>query len=146
MITEEERTARSQRARDAAVAAAVGGARGPRPMTELPRVHRQVGLMDAELRGAWWALLGSIDEMGDDYGATADVLATLMLAKRQVINASIEVVNLAMDVVGGRAYFRSSPLERAYRDVRAGTFHPLTPEVTLAYAGKLALGDPGVTE
>ena len=133
-------------ARDAAVAAAVGGARGPRPMTELPRVHRQVGLMDAELRGAWWALLGSIDEMGDDYGATADVLATLMLAKRQVINASIEVVNLAMDVVGGRAYFRSSPLERAYRDVRAGTFHPLPPEATLAYAGKVALGDPGTTE
>ena len=33
-----------------------------------------------------------------------------------------------------------------YRDVRAGTFHPLTPEATLAYAGKLALGDPGVTE
>jgi len=37
-------------------------------------------------------------------------------------------------------------MERAYRDVRAGTFHPLTPEATLAYAGKLALGDPGVTE
>ena len=44
------------------------------------------------------------------------------------------------------AYFRSAALERAYRDVGAGTFHPLTPEVTLAYAGKLALGDPGVTE
>jgi acyl-CoA dehydrogenase len=35
---------------------------------------------------------------------------------------------------------------RAYRDVRAGTFHPLTPEATLAYAGKLALGDSGVTD
>jgi hypothetical protein len=45
-----------------------------------------------------------------------------------------------------RAYFRSAALERAYRDVRAGTFHPLTPDATLAYAGKLALGDPGVTE
>jgi acyl-CoA dehydrogenase len=51
-----------------------------------------------------------------------------------------------MDVLGGRAYFRRSPLERAYRDVRAGTFHPFTPEMTLAYAGKLALGDPGTTE
>ena len=133
-------------ARDTAVAAVVGAARGPRPMADLPRVHRQVGLMDAELRGAWWALLGSIDEMGDGYGATADVLATLMLAKRHVLTAAIEVVNLAMDVVGGRSYFRSSPLERAYRDVRAGTFHPLPPEATLTYAGKVALGDPGTTE
>lgn len=37
-------------------------------------------------------------------------------------------------------------MERAYRDVRAGTFHPLTPEATLTYAGKVALGDPGVAE
>jgi alkylation response protein AidB-like acyl-CoA dehydrogenase len=62
-----------------------------------------------------------------------------------VIDA-IAVVDLAMDVLGGRAYFRAARLEPAYRDVRAGTFHPLTPEATLAYAGKLALGDPGLTE
>lgn len=69
-----------------------------------------------------------------------------MLAKREAVTAAIEVVDLAMDVLGGRSYFRHSPLERAYRDVRAGTFHPLTPEATLAYAGKLALGDRGTTE
>jgi alkylation response protein AidB-like acyl-CoA dehydrogenase len=49
-------------------------------------------------------------------------------------------------VLGGRSYFRSSPLERAWRDVRAGTFHPLTPEATLAYAGQLALGGSGAGE
>jgi acyl-CoA dehydrogenase len=69
-----------------------------------------------------------------------------MIAKREVVMAAIEVVDLAMDLVGGRAYMRSSPLERAYRDVRAGTFHPLMPEATLSYAGKIALGDSGVTE
>lgn len=73
-------------------------------------------------------------------------LATVMLAKRQAVTEAIEVVNLAMDVRGGRSYFRRSSLERAYRDVRAGTFHPFTPEVTLTYAGKVALGDSGVTE
>ena len=51
-----------------------------------------------------------------------------------------------MDVIGGRSYFRRAGLERAFRDVRAGTFHPFTPEVTLSYAGKLALGDSGVSE
>ena len=133
-------------ASDAAVAKATATARGPRSLSELPRVHRQVGLMDAKLRGAWWALLGAIDELGDDYAADGPTLATVMLAKRQAVTDAIAVVDLAMDVLGGRAYFRSAPLERAYRDVRAGTFHPLTPEATLAYVGKLALGDPGVTE
>ena len=69
-----------------------------------------------------------------------------MLAKRQAVVEAIEVVDLAMEVLGGRSFFRRSPLERAYRDVRAGTFHPLTPEATLMYAGKVAQGDPGVTE
>ena len=133
-------------ARDQAVAAATGGSRGPRALSALPRVHRQVGLMDAKLRGAWWALLGSLDEMGEDYTPSAPLLATLMLAKRQVVLDAIAVVDLAMDVVGGRSYFRSSPLERAFRDVRAGTFHPFPAEVTLTYAGKLALGDPGTSE
>lgn len=133
-------------ARDVAVAGASAGARGPRALGELPHVQRQVGLMDAELRCTWWALMGALDEMGDDYGVTADLLSTLMLAKRQAVLAAIAVVGLAMDTLGGRSYFRSSPLERAYRDVRAGTFHPFPPEVTLAYAGKLALGDPGTTE
>ncbi|HEY6416850.1 MAG TPA: acyl-CoA dehydrogenase family protein [Acidimicrobiales bacterium] len=133
-------------ARDAAVARATATSRGPNPLAGLPRVHRQVGLMDAKLRVAWWALLGAVDELGDDYAVDPQALATVMIAKRQAVIDAIAAVDLAMDVLGGRAYFRSAPLERAYRDVRAGTFHPLTPEATLAYAGKLALGDPGVTE
>ena len=133
-------------ARDAAVAKSTATSRGPNPLARLPRVHRQVGLMDATLRVAWWALLGALDELGDDYAVDPPTLATVMVAKRQAVTDAITVVDLAMDVLGGRAYFRSAKLERAYRDVRAGTFHPLTPEATLAYAGKVALGDPGVSE
>jgi acyl-CoA dehydrogenase len=133
-------------ARDVAVEAATSTARGPRELADLPRVQRQVGLMDTKLRVAWWALLGAIEEIGDDYAADAATLTTVMVAKRQAVTEAIAVVDLAMDTLGGRSYFRRSPLERALRDVRAGTFHPLTPENTLTYAGKLALGDPGTTE
>lgn len=133
-------------ARDTAVAAASAGNRGPMPLSALPRVHRQVGLMDAKLRGAWWSLMGALDEIGADYTADAPTMATVMLAKRDAVTAAIEVVDLAMEVLGGRSFFRRFSLERAYRDVRAGVFHPLTPESTLTYAGKLALGDPGATE
>ena len=65
---------------------------------------------------------------GDDRFVTlAAEVATMMLAKRQAVTDAIAVVDLAMDVLGGRSYFRSGPLERAYRDVRAGTFHPSPP-------------------
>lgn len=111
-----------------------------------PRVHRQVGLIDAKLRTAWWSLMGAVTDMGDDYVVGPRLLATVMLAKRQAVMTAIEVVDLAMEVMGGRSFFRGTGMERAYRDVRAGTFHPLTPEATLTYASKLALGDPGLTE
>jgi alkylation response protein AidB-like acyl-CoA dehydrogenase len=111
-----------------------------------PRVHRQVGLMEQKLRTSWWSLMGAINDLGDDYVAGPDTLTTVMLAKRHAVLSAIEVVDLAMDVMGGRSFFRRSGMERAYRDVRAGTFHPLNPETTLTYAGKVALGDPGATE
>jgi len=133
-------------ARDAAVAATASGSRGPAALGDLARVQRQVGLMDATLRVSWWALMGAIDELGDAYTAGPETLNTVMVAKRQAVLGAIEVVNLAMDTLGGRSFYRRSPLERAFRDVRAGTFHPFTPENTLNYAGKLALGGNGASE
>lgn len=129
-------------ARDEAVRWATTKARGPQPMAELPQVHRQVGLMDYKLRTSWWALMGSIDELGDDYVPDPATLTAVMLAKRMVVTEAVEVVDLAMETVGGASFFKKLPLERAYRDVRAGKYHPLTPEATLYYAGRLALGGP----
>ncbi|HEX6354624.1 acyl-CoA dehydrogenase family protein [Actinophytocola sp.] len=133
-------------AAERAVAAAMAGSRGPRPLAALDRVHRQVGLMDAKLRTSWWSLTGAVTDLGEDYVADPHTVSTVMLAKRQAVLSAIEVVDLAMDLMGGRSFFRKSGMERAYRDVRAGTFHPFTPESTLTYAGKIALGDPGLTE
>jgi alkylation response protein AidB-like acyl-CoA dehydrogenase len=49
-----------------------------------------------------------------------------------------------MDLAGGPAFFRGSVVERAYRDIRAAKFHPLTPEATLLELGRHALGVPGM--
>lgn len=116
-----------------------------RPLAEDPTVQRQIGLMDCKLRTAWWSLLGALDELGDDYAADDRALGTVMVAKRQVVTEAVAVVDLAMSVVGGSAYFKRSPLEQAYRDVRAGEFHPINPERTLLHAGRAALGQPTET-
>ena len=128
-------------ARDEAVRVACTRKSGDgRPLFQDPLVQRQVGLMDVKLRTAWWSLLGALDELGDDYALDDRAVAPLMVAKRHVVTEAIATVDLAMEIVGGSAYFKRSPLERAYRDVRAGAFHPFTPEKTLLYAGSLALG------
>jgi acyl-CoA dehydrogenase len=113
-----------------------------RPLAEDPTIQRQIGEMDYKLRTSWWSLMGALDEMGDEYAPDERVFGTLMLAKRHIVTAATEVVDLAMAAAGGSAYFRRSPLEQAYRDVRAGEFHPLNPEKTLLYAGRAALEQP----
>ncbi len=49
------------------------------------------------------------------------------------------MVDTALEVAGGPGFYRGSTLERAYRDVRGGPFHPLTPEATLEFVGRRAL-------
>lgn len=106
-----------------------------------PSVARQIGEMRVRLRVARWALLAAVDEVGDDPAVDEATLATLMTAKRHAVVEARAVVDTALEVAGGRAFFRTSPLERAYRDVRGGPFHPLTPEATLVLVGERALRD-----
>ena len=97
--------------------------------------------MRARLRVARWALLAAVDEIGDDPGADDDTLATVMTAKRHAVAGGPGRGRHRAG--GGRrsAFFRTSALERAYRDVRGGPFHPLTPEATLAFVGERALAE-----
>jgi alkylation response protein AidB-like acyl-CoA dehydrogenase len=50
------------------------------------------------------------------------------------------VVDLAMRVAGGMSLTKNLPLERYYRDVRAGLHNPPMDDVTLSIVGKNAFG------
>ena len=91
-------------------------------------------------------MLGRSTCFDDGYKCDPPTIATIMHGKRVVVEEAVAVTDLAMEVVGGASYFRTSPLERLYRDARAGKFHPFTPEATLTFAGRLALGQPVDTE
>lgn len=105
-----------------------------------PLVQRQVGLMSHRLRVATWALEGALAAVGDDPAPSMETVVKVMAAKREIAEAGIAVCDLAMDVAGGSAFFKGSVIERAYRDVRAARFHPLSAEDTLVQAGQAALG------
>ena len=70
-------------------------------------------------------------------------MARVLQAKYFATPAAIDVVNRTMNVVGGLGLYKRAPLERYYRDVRAGTFHPINQDVTREWIGKAAFGiDP----
>jgi acyl-CoA dehydrogenase len=112
------------------------------PISEDPSIQRLVGEIDSKLRTSWWSLMGALGELGDDYTAHEEAVNTILIAKRQVMNECVEIVDLAMESVGGASFYKRSPLERAYRDVRAGKYHPLAPEKSLFYVGRRALRLP----
>lgn len=114
------------------------------PRADDPLVQRTIGLMRHRLQVAEWALDGALALIGDDPAPSPERFLAAMSAKAEVARAGIEVCDLAMDVAGGPAFFRGSVIERAYRDIRAAKFHPLTPEATLVETGRRALGVPGL--
>jgi alkylation response protein AidB-like acyl-CoA dehydrogenase len=66
-------------------------------------------------------LVGRLDA---DRSDTQAALAQVLMCKEAVVSRAIAVVEKAVQLAGGRAFFRKSPLERLARDVRAGLFHP----------------------
>jgi acyl-CoA dehydrogenase len=127
----------AEAARDAAVAAVAGT-----PRAHDPSIQRQVGLMDNRLRVMGWALDGAMATIGDDPQPSLENVVAAMAAKREISIGGIEVCDLAMEVAGGGSYFRTSPIERCYRDIRGAKYHPFTPEQTLVHAGRVSLGLP----
>ena len=107
-------------------------------------MQRTVGEMRHKLQVAEWALDGALTVIGDDPTPSHDRFLAAMTAKAEIARMGTEVVDLAMEVAGGPAFFRGSVIERAYRDIRAAKFHPLTPEATLVESGRQALGVPGL--
>jgi alkylation response protein AidB-like acyl-CoA dehydrogenase len=124
----------ADRARDAAYAALGGGrntAHRDESLTDL-----MVGQLEAaHFRGS--AVLGAgVRAIGG-----ADVIDGLVAAiamKEEATRAAVEVVDRAVDLTGGRAYFRTSVLERLVRDVRAAQFHPPSAPVSHQMIGRHA--------
>ena len=112
-----------------------------RHRADSPIVRRQIGLMKHRLQVARWALDAALDLVGDDPTPSIDTLTSVMLAKREIALAGVEVCDLAMEVAGGGAFFRGSVIERCYRDIRAAKFHPTTPEETLLLAAQQVLAN-----
>jgi len=75
---------------------------------------------------------------------STDELAARTLARKTVATeALVDAVQLAVQVVGGVGYSRTSDLERLLRDVHGARFHPLPRAKQTRFTGRVALGlDP----
>ena len=97
-------------------------------------ISRAAALID-EHRAANPASEGTAEELGA-------LFAEAQAAKAFVNDAAARVVDRALALSGGAGYLNGSPLARAYRDVKAGSFmHPLGANRAYDYLGRAALGE-----
>lgn len=111
------------------------------PIAEIPYVREQIGRMDAKLMAARALLLQTAEHWEQFPEARAALSPRIGAAKRLATNGAVEVVEIAMRIVGGQALMRSEPLERYLRDVRAGLVNPPIEARALEALAKAALGD-----
>lgn len=110
-----------------------------KPIAELESIQRRLGEAELALtqaRAILYSVARDWDELPDRRQALSPLL---MAAKVTVTNAAINAVDHAMRVVGGASMSRSLPLERYYRDVRAGLYHPMSDDQALAMLGRVAM-------
>ncbi|MGD6818804.1 acyl-CoA dehydrogenase family protein [Metabacillus sp. 84] len=104
----------------------------PHPIMEVPEVRRKVAQMDIKLLAARQLMYAAAEKWDAANPEKRSELETeLAAAKYVATNAAIEVVDLAMRIEGGQSLFRSKPLERFYRDVRAGLHNPPSDDITI---------------
>lgn len=104
-------------------------------IAQLPNVQQLIGEIDLELTKARFVIYGAAscyDNKDTKHLLTNEV----SVAKHIVTNSAITIVDKAMRLVGAKSLQRTNPLQRYYRDVRAGLHNPPMDDMTIK---KLAL-------
>jgi alkylation response protein AidB-like acyl-CoA dehydrogenase len=109
-----------------------------------PQLPYLIGEMTNALTTAQMALQGMIDTNANyDFEPVNKTANAIFIRKTIAARAAICTVEKAMEVVGGAAFFRSLGLERLFRDVQGGLYHPLHEKRQHLFTGRMALGlDP----
>jgi acyl-CoA dehydrogenase len=102
-------------------------------------LQTSVGAMENELATARLALRDLIDAAAHARSGPETTNRSLM-GRTLCGQAAVRTVEKAMEVAGGRAFYRSLGLERLFRDVQGARFHPLQEKAQQRYTGRMALG------
>ncbi len=125
----------AEAARDIALGLVAPPRRGD-PLIQLAAGEMENALIGARLAVDRMVGLGAEAMPGD---ATTNLLFTCRTLAGE---ASIRCVDLAMELGGGKTFYRATGLERRFRDIQAARFHPLRAQDQKVLSGRLALGMP----
>lgn len=132
----------AERARDVAITAA--RKKTSLGVTRTMAYHPEIQHLFSEMQLTLEAIAPQIDSVASDWSSGVDHGAAwpmkIVAAKYNAVEGAKRVVDLAMTASGGAGMFKGNELERLYRDVRCGGFHPANTTLTHEIVGKTTLG------
>ena len=114
---------------------------GPaRQRADDPGLVNLVGEMENELAAARMAHRDMVAAAAGCEQPGPEITNRILIARTLTGRAAIRVVERAMEIAGGAAFFRAAGLERLFRDVQGARFHRPQERTQLRFSGRLALG------
>jgi alkylation response protein AidB-like acyl-CoA dehydrogenase len=113
---------------------------GGQTMAHHPEIQHELADMAILLEGT----IPHIEKTAADWSNGVDHggmwPAKLVATKYHAVESAKRVVDLAMEISGGSGMFKGQEIERLYRDVRCGGFHPANSALVHEIVGKTLVG------
>lgn len=106
----------------------------------VPHIQDKIGKIEVLLLESKAALFGLAEHYTEDIDSVDAALVGGV--KYLAVNNAIEIIDLAMRTVGVTSLALSSPMQRYYRDIRAGLHNPPMDDIALSALAKRALDAP----
>ena len=101
-------------------------------ISDFPTVKQKMGEMELAILESKHFLFSVARKWDEADESTRQTMGPeLGAVKLSVVNKAVHVVDLAMRIVGARSLSASNPLQRYYRDVRAGLHNPPMDDMTI---------------
>ena len=110
-----------------------------KPIATLPTIQRQLGDLEVKLMVARSLLLETAHTW-DGHGDREAFYPRVVAAKYVAVETALSVTEAALRLAGGSSLSPELPLERHFRDVRAGLMHPPSGDAALELVGRRSLG------
>ena len=128
----------------------LAGAKKPqgstRTLAERAATQAEIAGAEARLGGAWSLMLGKVDDAWQGalagHPSTVDQRRSIRLAATHATQTAAEVAASMFRVAGGAAVYRTSPIQRCFRDTAVAAQHAMVAPRTMETAGRLLLGLP----
>lgn len=110
-----------------------------KPIATLPNIQRRVGEIEIALQAARSVLYDVARDWVEHNEDRASMASRIASAKYLCTNAALTATDGALRIAGGFGLTRGLPLERLFRDARAGITHPPNDDAALEMVGRAAL-------